>query len=422
MRKDIPLLLRKAGLDGVLVLDASQDNPNFKFATNGAEIKGYYLWPARGKPTMLYGAMERDNLPKIQGMRAISFTELGKYIEKKSKTKGKSTNKSKKSKPMTMSCRFAHMVSQLLEKVKFKGKLALVGKVEAGELLEFASVLNKKSTGVKVSFEGEASRLFMTARATKDLDEIAIIEEAGKHTEAAIREVIDFIGTCRAKGRFVVNSKGKKVCIGHLRDILLKKLAQGGMDCPESPIIAQGEEAAVPHNIGTDSRSVLIGQPIVLDVFPRMTSTGYFFDTTRTVCPGEASAELKEIYSQVLKVQRATTAMLKAGVVGADVNQLALDMFEDWGHPTLRSHPGTTEGYCHGLGHGLGMNVHEWPNLNPGWSDKLEKGSVVTVEPGLYYANRQIGVRIEDVVALLPNGKVRNLCRNGKKLEIALKG
>ena len=415
MRKDIPRLLRQASLDGVLVLDAAQDNPNFKFATKGAEIKGYYLWPARGKPTMLYGAMERDNLPKVPGMRAISFTEIAHYITKKKK-------KSKKPKAMTMASRFAMLVANMLEKVKFKGKLALVGKVEAGDLLEFASALNKQAKGVKVCFDGEASRLFKLARATKDEDEIAIIEEAGKRTEAAVREVIKFIGSCRAKGKFLVNGKGKKVAIGHLREILLNKLALGGMDCPESPIIAQGEEAAVPHNIGTDSRNVLVGLPIVIDVFPRMTTTGFFFDTTRTVCPGAASAELKEIYSQVLKVQKATMAMVKAGVVGADVNTLALDLFEDWGHPTLRSHPGTTEGYCHGLGHGLGMNVHEWPNVNPSWSEKLKKGSVITIEPGLYYADRQIGVRIEDVLAIMPNGQVRNLCRNNKKLEIKLKG
>ncbi len=363
---------------------------------------------------MLYGDMERDNLPKNKNLRAVSYSELGKYI-----SKGKKPRNAGK---MTMASRFAYLVAKLLEMVRFKGKLALVGKVEAGELLEFAHQLNKKAKGVKVVFDGSASRLFKIARATKDKDEIEIIAEAGKRTETAIRKVQSFISQCRAKGKYLLSRKGKKVHIGHLREILMDSLASQGMDCPESPIVAQGEEAAVPHNIGTDSRAVLVGSPIVLDVFPRMTSTGYFFDTTRTVCPGPASAELKKIYQQVLKVQKATIAMLKAGVVGADVNELALSMFEDWDHPTLRSAPGTTEGYCHGLGHGLGMNVHEWPNLSPGWSEKIKKGSVVTVEPGLYYADKGIGVRIEDVIAIMADGKVRNLCRNHKKLEIKLKG
>jgi len=418
VRRDIPRLLKSEKLDGALVMDAFLDNPNFKYATRGAELKAHFLVPVKGRPAVLYGAMERDSLPAIEGLRCMSTQELTALLQRRAG--GKEPKKPKRQ--LSMAAIQAGLVAAFLAEMRFKGRLALVGKAEAGDVLEFATVLKKKAKGVTVVFDGTASNLFKMARATKEPDEIDEIARAGRVTEGAIRAAVDHIARGRIVRGVVVDERGRRICIGHLRDIVVRTLAQGGMDCPETPIIAQGEEAAVPHNVGTDGRPLRASSPLVLDIFPRMTASGYFFDTTRTVCPGPAPAELQRLYAQVLAVQKTTLAMVRPATPVKDLQEKALDMFEAWDHPTLRTDPTTTVGYCHSLGHGLGLNVHEWPNLNLTWEGVFVPGHVVTVEPGLYYADRGIGIRIEDTVAIDATGRMRNLCRNGKKLEIPLAG
>jgi len=113
-----------------------------------------------------------------------------------------------------------------------------------------------------------------------------------------------------------------------------------------------------------------------------------------------------------------------AGVACRSVQEKVCDLFEGRGHATVRSRQGTEEGYVHGLGHGVGLAVHEAPRLGgpPSNTQPLEKGMVVTVEPGLYYPSRGLGVRIEDLVVLGADGRPVNLTPVPYDLEIHPRG
>ena len=151
----------------------------------------------------------------------------------------------------------------------------------------------------------------------------------------------------------------------------------------------------------------------MLDVFPRRGGGGYFFDITRSFCISRAPAEAIELYRKVIEVQEKALALAAENVDGSDLQAEACDRFEKMGHPTQRSQPGTTEGYVHSLGHGIGLEVHEHPYLrlqdSPDESNRLRKGSVFTVEPGLYYPERGLGIRIEDVAYIDDTGRARVL-------------
>jgi len=115
----------------------------------------------------------------------------------------------------------------------------------------------------------------------------------------------------------------------------------------------------------------------------------------------------------VLAAQEKAIAAARAGTDGCRLQELVCDHFEALGHPTLRSKPGTKEGYVHSLGHGVGLEVHEYPYLRlqdaPDPRNCLLPGSVFTIEPGLYYPERGLGIRIEDVVYINEQGKAEIL-------------
>jgi len=152
---------------------------------------------------------------------------------------------------------------------------------------------------------------------------------------------------------------------------------------------------------------------VVLDLFPRQNGGGYFFDITRSFCIGHAPQEALKLYQEVLSAQQKAIAAIEPGMDGCDLQELVCDYFEGLGHPTIRSHPGTTEGYVHNLGHGVGLEIHEHPFFRlqdtPEEINRLQPGSIFTIEPGLYYPERGMGIRLEDVLYLNGKGKAKIL-------------
>ena len=153
-----------------------------------------------------------------------------------------------------------------------------------------------------------------------------------------------------------------------------------------------------------------------MDIFPRSERTGYFGDLTRTVVRGRASARLREVYALVEEGVRLGHRRLRPDADGTAIHREIQDLFTARGYPTgLRD--GRMQGFFHGTGHGLGLQIHEPPSISPRPST-LRAGHVVTVEPGLYYLGLG-GVRLEDV-ALVPNVVTRSSCaishRIGRRL------
>jgi Xaa-Pro aminopeptidase len=182
-----------------------------------------------------------------------------------------------------------------------------------------------------------------------------------------------------------------------------------------------GRDAGVPHNSGNDADVLEEGKPIVIDLFPVQSGGGYYFDVTRTICVGKAPAELRDLHALVREAVDRTMETIHEGSPGRTYQEQVCDLFEARGHKTIRQDERLEEGYVHGLGHGIGLEIHERPNLsgNAANKDRIEAGSLFTVEPGLYYPSRGLGIRIEDVAWVKPDGSVENLTNIPYELEVA---
>jgi len=178
-------------------------------------------------------------------------------------------------------------------------------------------------------------------------------------------------------------------------------------------IVAGGNQACDPHETGFGP--LRANEPIIIDIFPRSQRTGYFGDITRTVVRGHASEAVRKLYATVQRGQQIAFQKIRAGVATKHVHDSVLTFFTQEGYKTGR-HNGRMQGFFHGTGHGLGLEIHEAPRMGSNSPGELKVGQVVTVEPGLYYPGLG-GVRLEDV-ALVTQKAARNLTRFEKVLEI----
>jgi Xaa-Pro aminopeptidase len=169
-------------------------------------------------------------------------------------------------------------------------------------------------------------------------------------------------------------------------------------------IVATGPNGALPH-ADPGGREIGEGDMVVFDMGAKL--DGYCSDGTRTFAAGEPGEEARAVYQVVLEAQAAALGAVSAGANGEEVDGVARALIEEAGHG---------ERFGHGLGHGVGLEVHEAPRLSQRSDDVLEAGEVVTVEPGVYLPGR-LGVRIEDLVVVTEVGH-RNLSGLGKELEI----
>jgi Xaa-Pro aminopeptidase len=178
----------------------------------------------------------------------------------------------------------------------------------------------------------------------------------------------------------------------------------------------------VPHNSGRDREAVTLGKTIVFDIFPRERGGGYFFDFTRTICFGYAPDYVKAIYRLVTEAQDYAFSLFQAGKRCSEIGRAVCRFFEKAGHKTLLTDPKTQVGYCHSLGHGLGLNIHESPSFSLFGTNKdvVQRGHVFTNEPGLYYPQKGFGVRLEDVVFINKKGKPVNLTHCARKLVVEM--
>ena len=165
---------------------------------------------------------------------------------------------------------------------------------------------------------------------------------------------------------------------------------------PKDTIVAGGEQACDPHERG--SGLLRAGELIIIDIFPRMVSTGYYGDLTRTVVKGRASDAQRKLWFTVQEGQRRAIAGVREGANGKALHEGVKKFFKDEGFPT-ETRDGRHVGFFHGMGHGLGLELHEPPRYHHTLS--FQAGTVLTVEPGLYFPGLG-GVRLEDVVAVMP--------------------
>jgi len=183
-----------------------------------------------------------------------------------------------------------------------------------------------------------------------------------------------------------------------------REMRERGAEGPAfETIVASGPHSARPHHRATD-RPIGPGEPVIIDMGARL--RGYNGDLTRTIWLGEPDARLREIYPIVAAAQHAALAAMRPGVSGKDADAAAREVI---------AAAGFDDAFLHGLGHGLGVRVHEAPSAGPTSQDVLQAGEVVTLEPGIYLPGWG-GVRIEDVGVIEASG-VRVLTRAPKRRE-----
>jgi Xaa-Pro aminopeptidase len=276
----------------------------------------------------------------------------------------------------------------------------------------------------RLSVDTSQPDLMGVARATKDAREIAAIRHAAKGGVAALERVIEFLRTLRVQDQHLHANGSGPVTLGDLRRLLNQEFLAHGLAEDGESIVSQGRDAGVPHNRGNDAEPLRMGAPLLIDIFPGEAGGGYHCDITRTYCLGDAPGDVRKLYDDVHDAFRLAMSKLEVGAPCRSYQELVCDRFEQLGHPTQRSKPGTEEGYVHGLGHGVGLAVHEAPRLGGPVSNTqvLEPGMVITIEPGLYYPSRELGVRIEDLVLVREDGSFENLTPAPYELEIHPRG
>lgn len=244
-------------------------------------------------------------------------------------------------------------------------------------------------SNITIDSSDALSNAISSMRAVKDDEELECIKKAQEIAEAAFDEV---------KAMIRPGVTEREIAL-ELNRLMFEK---GAEDISFDTIVLSGVNTSMPHGVPSDKR-VEEGEFVLMDF--GAVYNGYHSDMTRTLCVGEPSDEMKKVYDIVLEAQLAGINAAKAGITGSELDKVSRDIIEQAGYG---------ECFGHSLGHGVGLEIHEKPNASPNYRLPLNKGAVVTVEPGIYIAGK-FGVRVEDFVILTENG-CENLTKSAKNL------
>lgn len=249
--------------------------------------------------------------------------------------------------------------------------------------------------GLKLEF---ANGLLFPEREIKTAAEAEHIREGNRLCSVGFTVAEKILRAARIKGRTLVH-RGKVLTSESLRFALETAIHEQGGN-PQDTIVAGGDQGCDPHERG--SGPLRPHELIIIDIFPRVVKTGYFGDMTRTYLKGRPREVQRRMVATVLKAQRGAIKAIRAGVDGREVHRTVTDCFADAGYETKHGKNGSV-GFIHGTGHGLGLEVHDPGRISPAVAATLKAGSVLTVEPGLYYPGIG-GCRWEDVVWVTKTG------------------
>jgi Xaa-Pro aminopeptidase len=243
---------------------------------------------------------------------------------------------------------------------------------------------------------------FSHRRRVKNESELEGIRRAQKAAEAGMGAAKEILGRAeRANGSLTVD--GQPLTAELIKAEIRRVFTDQGV-ASDDFIVSHGAQTAIGHELG--SGPIAPDEPVVIDLWPKDPESGCYADMTRTYVVGTPSEELVEYHRLVKEALDRSLEATKAGVPGVDVYHLVCELFEEAGQKTsLSKKPGEvlSSGFFHGLGHGVGLEVHEAPTLGRGGSGELVAGDVVTLEPGLYRAGYG-GCRLEDLVVVTDDG------------------
>ena len=358
--------------EAVLIYAASEQDANLYYASRFWAPDPFVFTQINGRKILLMSDLEVDRAKTESSVdEVLSFSKL------QEKAKAASSG------PVG----FMEVLDFL-----FKERGVRELKVPASFPVSAADSLRAKGYALAVGKEP-----FFPERMVKTPEEVAAIRETIRQTEQAIRSAVDLIAQSEIHGDELW-LKGRPLTSELIRKTL--HLTLMGSDClAKETIVAGGTQACDPHCIGFGPLKA--HWPIVLDVFPVSMKSRYYADISRTVVRGTPSEKVKTMHRLVSEGQEIGFKMLKPGVDGKTVHEAILAHFEKNGFHTGEL-GGRMQGFFHGTGHGLGLEIHEAPRVSS-VSDVMRAGHLVTVEPGLYYLDAG-GIRIEDDVLITPTG------------------
>ncbi len=373
------------GADALLMIGSSERCANLFYATRfRAPDPFVFLWTPSEK-IMLANSLESNRARDQASVDLVlSYTQYAKQAKKRCQERPNSN-------------------AVLLELLRDLGLAKL--QVPADFPLGTADFL--RGEGIELAI---ATEPLFPQRKIKDSTEIENVRRAMRAAEAGMETAVEGLRTSAVRDG-VLFLNGDVLTSERLRRMVHQTL----MDCDsigEHTIVAGGDQGCDPHQVGFGP--LRAGEAVVIDIFPRDEASGYYGDLTRTVCKGPVSKPLRHLYETVLEAQQLGLEHIRPGAEGHLIHQAIQQFFRDAGYET-KEQDGYMQGYIHGTGHGLGLEIHEGPRIGP-CGDVLESGHVVTMEPGLYYRGLG-GVRIEDTVVICADG-YENLCSLPKVLEV----
>ena len=367
-----------------LIVAPSDTDADMLYATRIFIGDPFIFLQQKGKRILVLSDLEIDRAKKnAKADEFVMFNQLEREVQ----------GKAKKAPP------YEKVLAHFLTKRGVKRAL-----VPANFPLGFANEIKRNGIALETS-----NGLFWPAREKKTAEEIRLLERALRMTEMGMKRGMEILKASKPGTGKKLKWSGKTLTSEILRaEIDSAILRAGGV--PTNTIVAGGDQACDPHERGFGP--LRADSLIILDIFPRDGKTGYWGDMTRTVVRGRASEQQRKLWEAVKAGQTLALKRIKAGVDGMSIHQAITELFERRGFPTeVRN--GRRVGFFHGTGHGLGLEIHEYPRLQ---KVVLKAGQCLTVEPGLYYPGIG-GARIEDVVIVEKTG-CRILSRFPKQLEI----
>jgi Xaa-Pro aminopeptidase len=389
MLADLDRLMRERGLDAVLVPMHEAKHASFRWISRGAKVtRGYAIKRVGHDPVLIAYPMEREEA-ESSGLRThlVHDFEYDRIFRTAA----------------SVAEAYGEFFDGVLRRLGSGPAIAFFGNVPVHLYLPIAQSMQRRGW---IMDRANGEDLIQVARKRKDLREIEAIRSVGRRTRQVVAGAREMLRNGAAR------------TLGELKDFISLEIHRLGMIEDHETIVSQGRDAGIPHSRGDRNAPVRPSVPIVIDIFPADRQSGYFFDYTRTFCLDPIPDPLRAIHADVLAAFRLAAAKMRPGTPARDYQALICDFFELKGYVTTRQDPATLHGYVHSLGHGVGLDIHEKPSFSllPANHDMVEAGDVLTIEPGLYFPEKEIGVRIEDTFLITEEG-AESLCRGEYDLQ-----
>jgi len=253
------------------------------------------------------------------------------------------------------------------------------------------AALRRDLPGVSVSDSDRFDGIIADMRSIKTQAELSFIREAQRMTDETFSYILNHIQPGRTEKEIMLDM-----------EFFMRRMGSEGVSFDF--IVVSGKNSSLPHGVPTD-KVVERGDFVTMD-FGAVVG-GYHSDMTRTIAVGEASDEMRLVYDTVLRAQLESEKVIRAGKICEEVDKVARDLIYAAGYEGC---------FGHGLGHSVGVEIHENPAFSPRCKTVLKPGMIMTVEPGIYLENK-FGVRIEDMVYVTETGSL-NLTASEKQLII----